>query len=481
MINAGGMLEKILEHQARLNPARPSIWTDKGEISYGLFARHISQATTALAQENLPPGVVLIGKVSASLHWVLTLALERLGHPTACEPVHLEAAANIIKPAVVIAGDPNWTAQAGERYVQVSQAWRRNAFQLPPSPRRSPAHPDDLVRIVLSSGTTGDRKQVPIKRSVMDARLGRPLLGARTELRFLQTMGLDTIGNYHQTLATWLHGGLMLNPKRITAQTLSERKPTFVMTSPAHLRDLLPLIAAAFSETNRVHIRVAGSAMPPALIRDALACPGLDLSISYGSTEGGTIAAGPASLAIRRPGAVGFPTPWADVEVVDDDGAPAPKGQSGVIRIRALGSVGGYIGKTQGGGGFQDGWFYPNDVGRIDDDGVLIIDGRRDDVINLGGQKLSASRVEETVIGCAGVSDAAVVAFPMASGKWRLFAAIVSTSGYDPDEIREAIRKAHDVAPTLIDLPQIARNPMGKIQRAEVRAAVLLKNGVVSG
>jgi acyl-coenzyme A synthetase/AMP-(fatty) acid ligase len=458
------MFEKILDWRAWQHPARAAIWTDSGEIPYGVFAAHVARMTTALDLEALPPGVVLIGRVRSAMTWVLTLALERLGHATAVDFACADDVIDTLRPATVVTYDSALKSRFGERILHLSDAWLRQALSQPPSARRSVARADDVVRIILSSGTTGARKPVSITRRVIDARVGRPLRGnLGPEPKVLQVQGLDTANGLQHPLETWSNGGLMMFPDRLTGEVFRAHKPNVMAMSPIGLGNLLPAIKTAFSASDRVHIRVIGSAPPPTLIRAALACEGVDLSIAYGSTEGGSIAYGPAALAIDRPGAVGFPAPWVDLEIIDDEGRPAPPGQSGAIRFRGEGVVE---------GGRQEGWFYPNDIGHIAHDGVLVIDGRKDDVINVGGLKLSSTRIEETALACEGVKDVAATLFPMTNGRWTVFLAIVSPDGYSGDDVRLRVLNEHKIDIRLVDLAEIPRNAMGKIERNAVRQVV---------
>ena len=470
------MLENIIDWQAQRGPERPAIWFNDNALSYGDFARHIALMTAALERENLPPGVVLIATPSPALHWLLTLALERLGFATVCELAKVAETARLVQATVVVTTIPNLQID-GVRVFHATQDWRTRALAGTPSARRSRGAPEDIVRIVLSSGTTGDRKQVAISRGVMDSRLCRPQMFNQLQAsRGFSTMGSETIGGFQRPLASWLSGGSAVMTNEITGAIFqSSNRPTEMVASPTQLRHCLPLMIGAYSEIEPLNIRVGGSATPPTLIRDVAAQPGLGLFISYGSTESGTVAWGPASLSLQRPGAVGYLTPWTQVEIVDENGTPRPLGASGVIRVRGPDVVQGYVGDPTGSEAFRDGWFYPNDIGHLDPDGVLIIDGRRDDVINIGGVKLSSARVEETLLSCRGVEDAAVAVFPMESGSWALYAAIVSQDDYETDDLRKAVMKAHMVQVRVVKVEQIPRNRMGKIMREAVKRAIMEK------
>ena len=59
-----------------------------------------------------------------------------------------------------------------------------------------------------------------------------------------------------------------------------------------------------------------------------------------------------------------------------------------------------------------DGWFRTGDLGRVDDDGFVWIEGRVSDMINRGGLKVFPAQVEEVLAIAPGVRDAAVVGVP---------------------------------------------------------------------
>ena len=81
------------------------------------------------------------------------------------------------------------------------------------------------------------------------------------------------------------------------------------------------------------------------------------------------------------------------------------------MRIAGVGVVGGYR-DGEPTPAFRDGWFYPGDLGSLAPDGLLRIAGRADEVINLGGEKISPETLEEQVRLIHGVADVAAFALP---------------------------------------------------------------------
>jgi acyl-CoA synthetase (AMP-forming)/AMP-acid ligase II len=124
-----------------------------------------------------------------------------------------------------------------------------------------------------------------------------------------------------------------------------------------------------------------------------------------------------------------------------------------------------------GGGAFRDGWFYPGDIGRLDAGGLLCIAGRADEVMNVGGVKLLPDAVEDVVLGCAGVQDAAAFTAADVSGLERLYVAVVVNKQFDEHVAASAISGAFAEMPSahFLKLPSIPRGMTAKIDREQLR------------
>src|SRR5262249_11510142 len=130
----------------------------------------------------------------------------------------------------------------------------------------------------------------------------------------------------------------------------------------------------------------------------------------YASTEvgSGTLAT-PADLR-AAPGTVGRPMAGVTIKILDDEGLELPVGQTGRIFVGGPLNFDGYT----GGGSKQviDGLMRSGDVGHVDSDGRLFIDGRDDDMILSGGENVFPQEVEELLVAHAAIADAAVFGVP---------------------------------------------------------------------
>jgi long-chain acyl-CoA synthetase len=104
-------------------------------------------------------------------------------------------------------------------------------------------------------------------------------------------------------------------------------------------------------------------------------------------------------------------------------------------------------------------------MGSIKEDGLFVLEGRSDDVLNIGGVKISAWTVEEKLMEEPGVSEAAACALEF-GGVPHLAAAVVGDA--DPTALGRTFEAKVKLPIHIIAVDAIPRNQMGKIQRSEL-------------
>jgi acyl-CoA synthetase (AMP-forming)/AMP-acid ligase II len=197
---------------------------------------------------------------------------------------------------------------------------------------------------------------------------------------------------------------------------------------------------------------------------------GIAVLNSYGQTEiGGEIvgwnAADSREFGASKLGAVGRPHRGVEVRVDAD---------TGELQVRTPAMSAGYAdGNDLSDRITDDGWFRTGDIGRVDDDGFVWIEGRVSDVINRGGLKVFPAEVEEVLRLAPGITDVAVTS----RGDARLgevpIAFVVLESGVTLDEAAvDAFCRAH-VAPYKVPVAyeivtELPRNHVGKVLTREL-------------
>ena len=122
----------------------------------------------------------------------------------------------------------------------------------------------------------------------------------------------------------------------------------------------------------------------------------------------------------------------------------------------------------------SDGWFPTGDLGRIDPDGRLWIDGRSGDMIITGGENVWPHRVERVLETHPLIAEAAVAGRPDTEWGHRLVAVIVPAGDEEPQlpEIREFVRAELPIwnAPKeLVIVDALPKTALGKLRRQGVR------------
>jgi acyl-CoA synthetase (AMP-forming)/AMP-acid ligase II len=192
----------------------------------------------------------------------------------------------------------------------------------------------------------------------------------------------------------------------------------------------------------------------------------------YGSTEVSTVASAPAHIVANADGAVGYVVPDALVEIVDESGRPQTHGKNGIVRVRTPTAVTGYLGDPrESERAFRDGWFYPGDIGHLSADGLLVVAGREDATLNLGGDKLKPEAIEAVLASFRGVDQAGVFTEKDVLGIDQLIALVVPRGTFNAEAILAHCRRLlpEDLVPVrLVEVGKLPRNEAGKLDRARL-------------
>jgi acyl-coenzyme A synthetase/AMP-(fatty) acid ligase len=217
-----------------------------------------------------------------------------------------------------------------------------------------------------------------------------------------------------------------------------------------------------------VEVRVAGSLPSQNLVSAIHNDLGVPVKSVYGSTEGGGVA-----VRMLKPGEdtsdIGDLVPGIELEIQPENGS------SGLIRYRGPGVSPGYLEDSNLDSSFKDGWFYPGDSGHISSNGHLVLEGRADELINVGGTKLNPAVLEDLANEFDGVLDSAVCLIERVPGIDEVSIAIVGNQTVDMRRLDQILRAKFPIGhPTIfVKVGLIPRNRMGKIVRDELKGQIL--------
>ncbi|WP_332880683.1 AMP-binding protein [Streptomyces sp. NBC_00564] len=287
----------------------------------------------------------------------------------------------------------------------------------------------DIQFILYTSGTTGRAKGVVHEHRGMLAQVLDTTIStdARHSDVMLATTPFFTAGGMVRTLS-WLYLGqtMVIHPRFDAESVLDEierSRVTFTTFIPTMLQRTLRLLEEGPSRDVSSLRRISyGSApVPVGLAARAMDLLGCDLQQRYGLTEAGgqvtilgprehrAAVAGQESLLTS----CGRETPHAEISVVGEDGEELPPGEVGEIVIRCDSAARGYWNNPeQTAQVFRPEGLWSGDLGRLDEDGYLHIEGRRTDMIISGGFNVYPAELERVIGGHRGVDVVAVVGVP---------------------------------------------------------------------
>ncbi|MEV6496668.1 class I adenylate-forming enzyme family protein [Streptomyces prunicolor] len=349
---------------------------------------------------------------------------------------------------------------------------------------------------VFTSGTTGAPKLCFFLHSNFVAPPGPPVAsgapGPNGSSR--RTVGLSVsrmyfLGGLHFSVLTTLATGqtAVLSRTRATPaaalELLDRHQVTDLFAQPSFLARMLlePGHTETFARLREVSS--AGEVLSPRLREQLVPILGNRLINNYGATETGVISMG-RPAAYSAPSAVGPSVPGRPVRIVDADGQVMPAGGQGELHIyvdfASRGVARGSLGPDQP----KDIWWPTGDLASIDDDGVVHVHGRLDDVEVIGGQNVVPGEVERLLESHPRVLEAAVSSVRRPAGDTSLRAYVVTVPDKEPDngandpalddELIALARSRlswYKVPQDVVRLHALPRNANGKILRRQLRAA----------
>jgi fatty-acyl-CoA synthase len=345
---------------------------------------------------------------------------------------------------------------------------------LSPPPRKGKA-------ILLTSGTTGTPKGAsrsqPRSLDPAATLLSRIPLRSREKTMIAAPL-FHTWGFAHFTLGMSLSSTVVLrrtfDPEGVLSLT-ARHECTALVVVPVMLQRIVQLDDEVLRRYDLSKLRVvpvSGSALAPALARRWMDLFGENLYNLYGSTEvaWATIAT-PEDLRLA-PGTAGKPPRGTIVRIYDAAGKPVRQGETGRIFVGNEMQFEGYT----GGGGKDtiDGLMSSGDVGHLDAEGRLFIDGRDDDMIISGGENVFPGEVEDFLAGHPAIAEVTVFGVPDEEWGERLEAVVVRRPGaeLDADAIRAHVKAnlaSYKVPRDVRFVDELPRTATGKVLKRELR------------
>lgn len=347
-----------------------------------------------------------------------------------------------------------------------------------------------LASILYTSGTTGLPKGAMLPHRAWTAVSGYAceLLGFGGDEVTIHTAAL-THGSGFLLLPTMEVGGRALLCSRFDAERVLALLREECVTSGFLVPSMIQMLLDAhgdrppFEDLALRALYYAGSPIDPATLRGALATFGEVLIQSFAQTEIPMFLTamgrdehraiqGAQPHLIRAAGKV---VRDVRLRLVDDAGRDVAPGEPGEVVAQGPHMMLGYWNRPDATAEtIVDGWLHTGDIGRFDDEGYLYIVDRKKDMIISGGSNVYAREVEEAILRCPGIREAAVIGLPHPKWGEMVAAVLVADGGIPrPQEELEAFCR-QEIADyrrpkAFFWTDALPRNAYGKVLKRELR------------
>ena len=336
----------------------------------------------------------------------------------------------------------------------------------------------DLAAMLYTSGTTGRPKGAMLTHEGL-TRNGQALnaiWGFGPEDVLVHGLPIFHVHGLFVALhSAFLSGAQVRFLPRFSVDAVLEALPgaSVMMGVPTHYGRLLDDARFDADACASMRLFTSGSApMTEAMHHRFTERTGHRILERYGMTETGIISSNPLD-GERIPGTVGFGLPDMEVRVATDDGVCEPD-ETGVVEVRGPHLFSGYwqLPEKTAAEFRPDGFFITGDVGALDAQGRLRLEGRAGDMIISGGENIYPKEIELVLDAAPGVIESAVVGAPHPDFGEMAVAWLVCEADPDLDAVRATVgdrlaRFKHPKRYVVVDA--LPRNTMGKVQKAELR------------
>jgi long-chain acyl-CoA synthetase len=429
--------------------------------SWAWMGKVAEQLTAGLAAAGVAPdvpvGLIARNRPALVAAFAAQVAARR---PTsmvysAQSPAALAADIRGLRAAAVLADPQDWTpeliaaeAEAGSAGLMLSDDDDQPVRPVPglervgAGPHRS--LPPEIAFELLSSGTTGAPKRVPLAWATIEsATRDSGKVYAGTTARQAPLLMLHPIGNVAgiSYLCPPLANGqsiVLLDKFTVESWTAAVRDygPARCSLPPAAVRMVMEAGVPREALSSLTVVAVGGGRIEPALQTAFEERYGIPILTAFGATEfAGVVAGWTLDLyrdwGVLKRGSAGRASPGVALRVVHRESfAPMPAGGIGLLeaKVDRLGP----------------GWIRTTDLASLDADGFLFLHGRADGAINRGGFKVSPDGVADALRKHPAVADAAVVGVPDPRLGEVPVAAVELKSGIAPPTSQALIEFARD-------------------------------------
>jgi long-chain acyl-CoA synthetase len=478
-------LAALPDRRAKQDPSGPSIADDNINLTNAEFLDAVIRAAAVLQAHGVSAGDVVAIMLPNTASFVVSLfASWRLG-----------AAATPINPSLAAVEVVYQVSDAAAKVLIVEEPL---AVEVPetsvlltselasgPSQVEGSVHvPDDaLALLIYTSGTTGRPKGVMLDHAnliAMCAMVIDAFSFGDADHSLLTLPLFHANGIVAGTLSPLLAGGRVTVAGRFSPKhfwnRVEQSGATYFSAVPTIYTMLADLPSEITPDTSSVRFAVCGAAPASVELLDKFESRyGIPIIEGYGLSEGSCASTLNPLNGPRKPGTVGVPLPGQTIRIADADGNPVADGEAGEVLIQGPNVMRGYLNRPdETAKTLVEGWLHTGDIGRLDEDGYLVLVDRAKDMIIRGGENIYPKEIEAVVYQLPQIAEAAVVgrANPIYGEEPVLFVSLSSGATLDIDQIRAHLTNSLakyklPVEITIVD--ELPKNPVGKFDKPSLR------------
>jgi long-chain acyl-CoA synthetase len=495
---------RIITRHAQLTPDKSAIIFEDRRISYAELDRLVNRMATGLLDMGLTPGDVVslylpslpeliiayLGTVRARLTVNVVNAMLRKQEVAyilndcasqavivdkSREPIIEEVSGELpnLSQKVVLGGEPEGWGES----LETIMAAGLDEFEIPPTKG------SDLCHLMYTSGTTGWPKGVMATHLNVhhnSTQFGKVHFKPADTL-MVATPIFHCWGLVNGTFGTLSVGGTVITVERFypekTLDDIERLKPTAFQGVPPMYNLMLKDPGLAERDISSVVFCLsAATKMPESLIGQIEERLGWRYAEAWGLTEV-TCVGTTAPFAETRVGSCGRGMDDARIKVIDAGGNAVPPGERGELCVKGTCVTNGYLNKPEATADvfLAEGWFRSGDIAVMDEDGYAYIVDRVKDMINVGGEKVFPSEVEDMMLGHPKIKDLVIVGIPdeLKGEAPKAFIALKDGEAATPEEIVafcKPIMAPYKVPVAIEFIDEVPRSAAGKALRKELRA-----------
>ena len=340
----------------------------------------------------------------------------------------------------------------------------------------------DLCHLMYTSGTTGKPKGVMATHLNVwhNAKQFGKVHFKEQDTIMVATPIFHCWGLVNGTFGMLSQGGTVITVERFfpekTLGDIERLRPTVFQGVPPMYNLLLKQPNLQERDTSSVVFCLsAATKMPESLIRQVEERLHWRYAEAWGLTEVSCVGTTSAYTETRI-GSCGKGMDDAQIKVVDEQGAVLPSGRQGELCVRGTCVTKGYLDKPEATQEVFDagGWFHSGDIAYMDEDGYAYIVDRKKDMINVGGEKVFPSEVEDMMLAHPKIKDLVIVGIPndLKGEVPKAFIQLKEGEEATAEEIRSFCKKQmapYKVPVAVAFVAEVPRSPAGKALRRLLR------------